>query len=297
MGRLPGGYMVELMVTSSKRAYATGCVTRSPAPRALATASSHCWLVLPQETLKHSSGLVSVGSLGPGAHKLLFEPSSLSFSSTYEVWFSMWFHPSFHLAGAFPLLLDMGYFLLVGSNILLLMDVQQWVLILEFSQEKMSACPSAAAAANSLQSYPTLWDPIDGSPSGSSVPGILQARVLEWVAIFFSNAWKWKVKVKSLSRVRLLATPWTVAHQAPPSMGFSRQEYWGGVPLPSLHVLLLHLLRLHIGYRLREIKDLTRHIESDKDGFYFFFLSNCSDMDFQHYVEKKGQEQAFLSHF
>ena len=82
---------------------------------------------------------------------------------------------------------------------------------------------------------PTLCDPIDGSPTGSSVPGILQTRILEWVAISFSNAWKWKMKVKSLSRVRLLATPWTVAYQAPPSMGFSRQEYWSGVPLPSLH--------------------------------------------------------------
>ena len=88
-------------------------------------------------------------------------------------------------------------------------------------------------AAKSLQSCPTLCDPIDGSPPGSPVPGILQARTLEWVAIFFSNAWKWDVKVKSFSRVRLLATPWTAAHQAPPSMGFSRQEYWSGVPLPS----------------------------------------------------------------
>ena len=85
----------------------------------------------------------------------------------------------------------------------------------------------------SLQSCPTLCDPIDGSPPGSTVPGILQARTLEWVAISFSNAWKWKVKVKSLSCVQLLATPWTVAHQAPPSMGFSRQKYWSGVPLPS----------------------------------------------------------------
>ena len=92
--------------------------------------------------------------------------------------------------------------------------------------------PAAAAAAKSLQSCPTLCDPIDGSPPGSSVPGILQARTLEWVAIFFSNAWKWKVKVKLLSCVRLLATPWTAAYQAPPSMGFSRQEYWSGVPLP-----------------------------------------------------------------
>jgi len=71
---------------------------------------------------------------------------------------------------------------------------------------------AAAAAAKSLQSCPTLWDPIDGSPPGSPVPGILQARTLDWVAISFSNAWEWKVKVKSLSRVRLLATPWTVAH-------------------------------------------------------------------------------------
>ena len=70
-------------------------------------------------------------------------------------------------------------------------------------------------------------------PPGSPVPGILQARTLEWVAISFSNAWKRKVKVKSLSRFRLLATPWTATYQASPSMGFSRQEYWSGVPLPS----------------------------------------------------------------
>ena len=92
---------------------------------------------------------------------------------------------------------------------------------------------AAAAAAKSLQSCPTLCDPIDGSPWGSPVPGILQARTLEWVAVSFSNAWKWKVKVKSLSRVQLLATPWTAAHQASPFMGFSRQECWSGVPLPS----------------------------------------------------------------
>ena len=88
--------------------------------------------------------------------------------------------------------------------------------------------PSAAAATKLLQSCPTLFDPIDGSPPGSPIPGILQARTLEWVAISFSNAWKWKVKVKSLSPVWLLATPWTAAHQAPPSMGFSRQEYRSG---------------------------------------------------------------------
>ena len=91
----------------------------------------------------------------------------------------------------------------------------------------------AAAAAKSLQSCQTLCDPVDSSPPGSLTPGILQARTLEWAAISFSNAWKWKVKVKSLSRVRVLATPWIAAYQAPLSMGFSRQEHWSGVPLPS----------------------------------------------------------------
>ena len=80
-----------------------------------------------------------------------------------------------------------------------------------------------------------LCRPVDGSLPGSPVPGILQARSLEWVAISFSNAWKWKVKVKSLSCVQLLATSWTAAYQAPPSMAFSRQHYWSGLPLPSQH--------------------------------------------------------------
>ena len=83
---------------------------------------------------------------------------------------------------------------------------------------------AAAAAAKSLHSCPTLCDPRDGSLPGSPVLGILPARTLECVAISFSNAWKWKVKGKLLSRVRLLATPWTAAYQAPPSMGFSRQS-------------------------------------------------------------------------
>ena len=96
----------------------------------------------------------------------------------------------------------------------------------------------AAAAAKSLQLCPTLCDPIDGSPPGSPIPGILQVRTLEWVAISFFNAQKWKVKGKSLSRVRLLVTPWTTAYQAPPSMGFSRQEYWSGVPLQLLATAL-----------------------------------------------------------
>ena len=94
-------------------------------------------------------------------------------------------------------------------------------------------CWNTAAATKSFQSCPTLCDPTDSGPPGSPIPGILQARTLEWVAISFSNAWRWKVKVKSLSRVQLFTTPWTAAHQAPPSMGFSRQKYWSVVPSPS----------------------------------------------------------------
>ena len=102
--------------------------------------------------------------------------------------------------------------------------------------KKLNKWVPCAAAAKSLQLCPTLYNSIHCSPPGSPVPGILQARILEWVAISFSNAWKWKVKVKLLSRVRLLATPWTAAHQAPPSMGYSRKEYWSGLPLPSLNI-------------------------------------------------------------
>ena len=87
------------------------------------------------------------------------------------------------------------------------------------------------------QSCLILCDPMDCSPPGSPVPGILRARTLEWVAISFSNAWKWKVKVKSFSHIPLVATPWTATYQAPPSMGFSSQEYWSGVPLPSPRTL------------------------------------------------------------
>ena len=106
----------------------------------------------------------------------------------------------------------------------------------EMSEEaeiKLPTSIAAAAAAKSLQSCLTLCNPIDSSPPGSPVPGILQARTLEWVAMSFSNAWKWKVKVKSLSRVQLFSTPWTAAYQTPPCIGFSRQEYWSGLPLPS----------------------------------------------------------------
>ena len=89
----------------------------------------------------------------------------------------------------------------------------------------IAAAAAAAAAAKSLQLCPTLYDPIDGSPPGSPIPGILKVRTLEWVAVSFSNARKWKMKGNSLSHVWLLATPWTAAYQFPSSMGFSRQEY------------------------------------------------------------------------
>ena len=115
----------------------------------------------------------------------------------------------------------------------------------------------AATAAKSLQSCPTLCDPIDGSPPGSPVPGILQARILEWVAISFSNAWRWKVKVKSLSPVWLWATPWTAAYRAPLSIGFSRQEYWSGVPSPSPKTVWGFLKKLGIK-PLCEVKLLSR---------------------------------------
>ena len=107
-----------------------------------------------------------------------------------------------------------------------------WSLAWRILSITLLAC-TAAVAAKSLQSCLALCDPIDGSPPGSAAPAILQARTLEWVAISFSNAWKWKVKVKSLSHVQLFVTPWTAAYQAPLSMGFSRQAYWSGVPWPQ----------------------------------------------------------------
>ena len=130
-----------------------------------------------------------------------------------------------------------GIFLTQGSNLHLLYLLHWQVGSLQLAQTWSPVHTFILiyiiTTTTSLQSCPTLCNPIDGSPQGSPVPGILQARTLEWVAISFSNARKWKVKVKSLSRVWLLATPWTAAYQAPLSMGFSRQEYWSGLPLPS----------------------------------------------------------------
>ena len=120
---------------------------------------------------------------------------------------------------------------------------------------KWAYTAAAATAAKSLQSCPTLCDPIDGSPTGSPVPGILQARTLEWVAISFSNAWKWKVKLKSLSRVRLFATPWTAAHQAPPSMGFFQARVLEWVTI-AFSELILH--QLFGKYRESPLKSTSR---------------------------------------
>ena len=127
--------------------------------------------------------------------------------------------------------------------------------------EKKSRSVLFATTAKSIQLCPTLCDPIDSSPPGSLIPGILQARTLEWVAISFSNAWEWKVKVKSLRHVRLLATPWTAVYQAPPSMGFSRQEYWSGLPLPSPKS---HAESRKSECKLSSLKTWRGHVKKDK---------------------------------
>ena len=122
----------------------------------------------------------------------------------------------------------------INTEFIILMPKREGILKLKMKNNKMGDWFwFAAAAAKSLQSCPILCEPTDCSPPGSPITGILQARTLEWVVISFANAWKWKVKVNLLSHVLLIATPWTTAYQAPLSMGFSRQEYWSGVPLPS----------------------------------------------------------------
>ena len=151
----------------------------------------------------------------------LFDPWTV----IYQAPLSMGFSRQEYWSGCYALL--QGIFLTQGSN-------PPLFCLLHWQAGSLPLAAAAAAAAKSLQSCPTLWDPVDASPPGSPVPGILQARTLEWVAISFCNAGKWKVKVKSLSHVWLLETPWTAAYQAPPSVRFSRQEYWSGVPLPSL---------------------------------------------------------------
>jgi len=143
----------------------------------------------------------------------------------YQRTYSVWFH----------------FFLIINTSFMV--QHVTCLVTISYTLEKIgysALVRYTTTTTKSLQSCPTLWDPTDRSPPGSPVPGILQARILEWVAISFSSAWKWKVKVKLLSRVQLLATPWTAAHQAPPSMGFSRQEYWSGVPLPSPNALKVY---------------------------------------------------------
>ena len=139
-------------------------------------------------------------------------------------------------------------------------------------------CTAAAAAAKLLQSCPTLCDPIDCSPPGFPVPGILQARTLEWVAISFSNAWKWKVEVKSLSRVQPLVTPWTAAFQAPLSMGFIRQEYWPNGCLKSStfyqHTFFGWIDRLPVNWQVASKYGIgTRGVGSVEDSSWSILLT------------------------
>ena len=152
-------------------------------------------------------------------------------------------------------------------------DINFLTIRFEVPEEYFFPIKVAAAAAKSLQSGPTLCDPMDGSPPGSLVPGILQARTLEWVAISCSHAWKRKVKVKSLSPVRLLATPWTAAHQAPPPMGFSRHEYWSGVPLPSP---LSRLVGVKIVGKSLEVICYLLKPRAYNSGDFIHLLGQCS---------------------
>ena len=134
------------------------------------------------------------------------------------------------------------------------------------------AAAAAAAAAKSLQSCPTLCDPIDGSPPGSPVPGILQARTLEWVAISFSSAWKWKVKVKSLSCVRLVATPWTAAYQAPLPMGFSRQKDCSGLPLHLVNLNKEERGKISVHRRLYSVGSITNSLFCDTEAHFIMLI-------------------------
>ena len=116
------------------------------------------------------------------------------------------------------------------------LDLAFHIIFISVSAAANSSCVLSCFSFTTFQLCPTLCDPRDGSPPGSPIPGMLQTRTLQRVAISFSNAWKWRVK--SLSLVWLLVTSWTAVYQAPPSMRFSRQEYWSGVPLPSLQCRL-----------------------------------------------------------
>ena len=246
---IPGMNQFSVQFSSVTQLYPTLC---NPAARqaSLSITSS-------QSLLK----LLSIELVMPSNHLILCRPLLLlpsifhsirGFSSESvlrirwpKCWsFSFSISPSNEYSGLISFRIDWFDLLAVqGTLKSLLQRHSSMVSILQcaaFFMVQLSHPYVATAAAESLQSWPTLCDPIDGSPPRSPVPGTIQARTLEWVAISFSNAWKWKVKVKSLGRVWLLATPWTAAHQAPPSMGFSRQEYWSGVPLPSPNMCVTH---------------------------------------------------------
>ena len=196
--------------------------------------------IISQSLLKLTSiELVMLSSHLILCHPLLLLPSIFSsirvFSNELTVCIR-W--PNIEASASASVLPSQGWFLLGLTSLISLLSKGLSRVFSSTTVQKyqfFSAQPPAAAAttAKSRQSRPTLCNPIDGSPPGSAVPGILQARTLEWVAISFS--WKWKVKMKSLSRVQLLATPWTAAYQPPTSIGFARQEYWSGVPSPCLH--------------------------------------------------------------
>ena len=176
----------------------------------------------------------------------LWNLSLLSSLGVWNVLFSVWLTEALSKSTSQSL-----------SFYFLLQSLISWLPCLVF-------CPGTemyAAAAKSLQSCPTLCDPIDGSPPGSPIPGILQARTLEWVAISFSNEWKWKVKVILLSCVQLLVTPWTTAHQAPPSMGFSRQESWSGASLPSPAEMYIEIINCETSAqgRKKALKSVQSH--------------------------------------
>ena len=161
-----------------------------------------------------------------------------------------------------------------------------------FQMYKLDLEKAAADAAKSLQSCPTLCDPIDSSPPGFPVPGILQARTLEWVAISCSNAWQWKVKVKSLSHVQLFATPWTAAYQVPPSMGFSKQKYWSGVPLEKAEEPEIKLPTSHGSKK----KNKTRKFHK---SIYFCFIDYTKAFDFMNHYKlwKILNEFGIADHF
>ena len=139
-----------------------------------------------------------------------------------------------------------------------------------------------------------LCDLIDSSPPGSPIPGILQARTLEWVAISFSNAWKWKVKVKSISHVPHYATPWTTAHEAPPSMGFSRQEYWSGVPLLSLSKGKIHPSECKVpknskGDKKAFLNDQCKEVEENIEWERLEISSRKLETPREHFMQRRTQ--------